>query len=561
MDQQRIGPYEIERELGAGGMGTVYLARHVESGRRAALKVLAASLSREPGFVARFTREIEALRTVASPHIVELYESGVDGETYYYAMEYVEGETLTARLEREKRLPWREVIDYGVQVCKALKAAHNAGVIHRDLKPSNLLLTPDGQVKLTDFGVAQLFAGGKLTATGGVIGTAEYMSPEQAEGKRATKQSDLYALGAVMYVMLTGRPPFTGQSALEIAQKHRFGQFDSPRRFVPEIPHWLDEVVCKCLSKNPDQRYPDAYVLSLRLAEIPRKVELLASEKRASGTGGLEGGTETVAATRDAAAVAAAAAQVGGTFVRDVLRADLDRTVHRGVVERWLDNTWVLLALLGLVIVAGVWLYRNRTPDAEALFRAGQALLEQPRREDWLRADAEFFQPLLALDRAAWEPRIAPYRVRIELAQKEAELLRLLRRKGAERSNANSESLRILDRVARDVAAGEFAAARMRLLGLDALLPPGDEFALDREIVAALLPLLPDSPPSRDNQLLSEALARIEQFQREGRWEEVRRMCGGILAAYRDDPSAAEAVRRAETILATPPTSSPPPPE
>lgn len=555
MDPQRIGPYELERELGAGGMGTVYLARHVESGRRAALKVLAGSLSREPGFVARFTREIEALRAVTSPHIVELYESGVDGETYYYAMEYVEGETLTERLEREKRLPWRDVIDYGVQVCKALKAAHNAGVIHRDLKPSNLLLTPDGQVKLTDFGVAQLFAGGKLTATGGVIGTAEYMSPEQAEGKRATKQSDIYALGAVMYVMLTGRPPFTGQSALEIAQKHRFGQFDSPRRFVPEIPHWLDEVVCKCLSKNPEQRYPDAYVLSLRLAEIPRKVELLASEKRASGTGGLEGGTETVAATRDAAAVDAAAAQVGGTFVRDVIRAELDRTMQRSVWERWLDNTWVLAALLVLVIVTGVWFYQHRTPDAETLFRSGQQLLEQPRREEWLRADAEFFQPLLVLDRATWEPRIAPYRSRIELAQKEAELLRLLRRKGGERPNLGSESLRILDRVARDVSAGELAAARLRLRGLEALLPPGEEFALDREIVAGLLQHLPESPTTRDNQLLTEALTRLEQYQREGRWGDVRRLCEGILAAYRDDPSAAEFVRRAEAALAALPGS------
>ncbi len=555
MDPQRIGPYELERELGAGGMGTVYLARHVESGRRAALKVLAGSLSREPGFVARFTREIEALRAVTSPHIVELYESGVDGETYYYAMEYVEGETLTERLEREKRLPWRDVIDYGVQVCKALKAAHNAGVIHRDLKPSNLLLTPDGQVKLTDFGVAQLFAGGKLTATGGVIGTAEYMSPEQAEGKRATKQSDLYALGAVMYVMLTGRPPFTGQSALEIAQKHRFGQFDSPRRFVPEIPHWLDEVVCKCLSKNPEQRYPDAYVLSLRLAEIPRKVELLASEKRASGTGGLDGGTETVAATRDAAAVDAAAAQVGGTFVRDVIRAELDRTMQRSVWERWLDNTWVLAALLVLVIVTGVWFYQHRTPDAETLFRSGQQLLEQPRREEWLRADAEFFQPLLALDRATWEPRIAPYRSRIELAQKEAELLRLLRRKGGERPNLGSESLRILDRVARDVSAGELATARLRLRGLEALLPPGEEFALDREIVAGLLQHLPESPTTRDNQLLTEALTRLEQYQREGRWGDVRRLCEGILAAYRDDPSAAEFVRRAEAALAALPGS------
>jgi serine/threonine protein kinase len=268
---ESLGRYSIQRRLGAGGMGTVYEAVHKDTGARVAVKVLPASMAREPGFVARFEREIEALRKLESPHIVQLLDSGVDGETYYYAMEYVEGETLTDRLERDKRIGWREAIDIAVQICRALKAAHNAGVIHRDLKPSNLMLTSDGQVKLADFGVAQIFAGGKLTKTGGIIGTAEYMSPEQAQGKRATKQSDIYALGAVLYAMLTGRPPFTGKTPLDLAHKHQFGQFDSPQRIVPDLPRWLDEVVCQCLAKRPEDRYPDAYVLSLRLQELPRR--------------------------------------------------------------------------------------------------------------------------------------------------------------------------------------------------------------------------------------------------------------------------------------------------
>ncbi len=141
-------------------MGTVYLGDDDrDPGKQAAIKVLPAAMAREPGFVARFNREIDAMRTVHGPHIVELLDAGEDAGTWYYAMEYVEGETLTERLVREKRLPWREVIDTAVQICKALKAAHNAGVIHRDLKPSNLLLGKDGTVKLTDFGVAQVFAG------------------------------------------------------------------------------------------------------------------------------------------------------------------------------------------------------------------------------------------------------------------------------------------------------------------------------------------------------------------------------------------------------------------
>src|SRR5690606_16400751 len=124
--------------------------------------------------------------------------------------------TLTARLKRERRIPWREVVDIGTQVCRALKVAHNTGIVHRDLKPSNLLIDRNGVVKLTDFGIAQVFASSKLTATGGILGTAEYMSPEQATGSRATRQSDIYSLGAVMYVMLTGRPPFTGKTTLDI---------------------------------------------------------------------------------------------------------------------------------------------------------------------------------------------------------------------------------------------------------------------------------------------------------------------------------------------------------
>src|SRR5438477_5670036 len=151
MDPERIGPYEIREKLGAGGMGSVYLGRQVETGQLVAVKVLTASLAREPGFVERFNREIDAMRKLKNPHIVELFENGVEGESFYYAMEYVAGETLMGLIRREKRLPWQKAIGIAVQICQALKAAHDAGIIHRDLKPSNLLVTPEGLVKLTDF--------------------------------------------------------------------------------------------------------------------------------------------------------------------------------------------------------------------------------------------------------------------------------------------------------------------------------------------------------------------------------------------------------------------------
>lgn len=544
MDLTRIGPYLLERELGSGGMGTVYLARQAETGRTVAVKILPAALSREPGFVARFTREIDALRTVTSPHIVELYDSGVDAETYYYAMEYVDGETLTARLERVNRLPWRDVIDIAVQVCRALKAAHIAGVIHRDLKPSNLLLTPDGQVKLTDFGVAQVFAGGKLTATGGVVGTAEFMSPEQAEGKRATKQSDIYALGAVMYVMLTGRPPFTGKSALDIAQKHRFGQFDSPRRFVAEIPTWLDEVVCKCLAKNADHRYPDAYVLSLRLAEIPRKVDFSTGLDSSPADAG-----ESVAETQAAAAIdagpAPAAGQIGGTFVRDVMRAELDRVGNRTRLESWLDSTWILVLLLVVVISGGVWLYDRQSQNAERLFAAGEQLMQSTHRNDWVTASRDCFAPLLAADAVAWEPRVAPYRRQIALAELEQEIVRRLRSRGNGGAQ-ESESMRQLQRVHRDIEAGDLAAARVRLLALQSVLPLDDDHAAERQVVVQLLESLPMSPPPEENALAAAAFAQAEKCIESGDVGGARRIWAGLQALYRGDPTTEAIVRKAD---------------
>ncbi|TXT23747.1 MAG: serine/threonine protein kinase bacterial [Planctomycetota bacterium] len=290
VDSKQIGPWEIGKKLGAGGMGTVYLGTHNETGKQAAVKVLPASLAREEGFVERFKREIASMEQLKSPHIVEFYESGNDGDIYFYAMEYVDGETLTSRLKRDKRIPWQEVIDLCLQICRALKAAHNSGIIHRDLKPSNLMLASDGTVKLTDFGVAQVFASQKLTVTGGIVGTAEYMSPEQAKGQRATKKSDLYSLGAVMYVMLTGRPPFSGKTSLDVIHKHQFATFDRPGLYATDMPRQLEEVVCKLLEKDPDNRYPDSYVLSLRLAEVQKRyawqnVQKAAEAAAISGSG------------------------------------------------------------------------------------------------------------------------------------------------------------------------------------------------------------------------------------------------------------------------------------
>jgi hypothetical protein len=491
-DPARIGPYLIERKLGAGGMGTVYLATHERTGKVVALKLLSPSLAREEGLVARFAREIDALKKLKNPHVVELIDHGVDGEMYYYTMEYVPGETLTARLRREKRIPWRETIDLATQICVALKSAHDAGIIHRDLKPSNLLLTPDGEIKLTDFGVAQVFAGSKLTVTGGIIGTAEYMSPEQGQGKRITKRSDLYSLGAVMYVMLTGRPPFSGKSTLDVIHKHKYNQFDRPRTLVPEIPHWLDDVVCQLMEKDPEKRPADAFVVNRRLGEVLRRVEFSESE-RTLGHGGSDGGSTFNAAAQ----TRPGASGVGhGTLMRDLFRAEIEGEERGRIFRRIFDNTWVLvglLAIVSLIITYAVVSARTRSAD-QAEEAAGEV-------GSWRR-----------------EPRTEVERI-VMLARHQHD-------------------------------DGDSAGAEKTLSSFAALLPTDSPERARVEKLLDDLHARREKHP-RDLSFLAEALNRADKLAAEGKTAEAREIWNGVIALYGDDPRAAADVERARRGLAS----------
>lgn len=368
----KIGPWHVLRKLGAGGMGTVYLGRHEDTGQEAAVKVLSAALAREGGTVDRFVREMETMSQLRGRHIVSFLDSGRDDELeqLYFTMEYVPGETLADWIRRDKRLPWEQVVDISLQICTALKSAHAAGIIHRDLKPSNLLIGEDGIVKLTDFGVAQVFAAQRLTVTGGVIGTAEYMSPEQAAGQRANKKSDLYSLGAVMYVMLTGRPPFTGTTSLDIIRKHQSSRFDRPSLYVPEMPRMLEEVVCTLLEKNPDDRYGDAHIVALRLTEVIRRVELAerAEVEHQFATDRLEAPTAASTSSSDAETrVAGSRGPSPATMMRDVFRAEIERARQPGPLGRLFDNTWVLVGTLIVIVTAAVLWLRNAGEEAETV--------------------------------------------------------------------------------------------------------------------------------------------------------------------------------------------------
>jgi serine/threonine-protein kinase len=283
MNPTQLGPYKIGQRLGRGGMGAVYEAVDTTSGRKVAVKVLASHLADDAGLRRRFESEIDALKNLRHPGIVRLIAFGEQDEQPYFAMELVRGRSLEQLLRDGRRFTWRETISKATEITKALKVAHDVGIVHRDLKPANLLIadvteTPTSgpqaligdaiTVKLADFGIAKLFGGQSHTALGHVVGTAEYMAPEQAMGKPLDHRADLYALGLVMYAMLTGAPPFRGGQLTEIIDKQR--RMVPPRvsTLVAAVPPELDELIARLLSKDPAQRPASALALGRLLAAI-----------------------------------------------------------------------------------------------------------------------------------------------------------------------------------------------------------------------------------------------------------------------------------------------------
>ncbi len=383
---ERLGNWAIYKELGRGGMGRVYLAQEELTGRRGAVKVLASELAQEVGFLQRFQREIEALSKLEHPNIVRFYESGFENGLYFYVMEYVEGQNLEQILEEQKKISWQEVIDISLQVCTALKHAHDHGVIHRDLKPSNLLRTASGVVKLSDFGIAKIFAGGHLTATGGIVGTAEYISPEQAAGKPANKRSDLYSFGVLLYTLLTGRTPFVGPSHLDLLHKHRYAQFDAPRKYVPEIPHELDEIICQLLEKDPAKRPPDALVLGKQIDSMRRKI------LRKSKLTEVVPHSDVTLVENTRVKVRMEDKEGPATMMSRLVREELDQQNRGSTLSQFFNRPLVLwLCLLACVGII-VWTFWPASP--ETLYQRGSELMASEHYSDWERGWKEYLQPL-----------------------------------------------------------------------------------------------------------------------------------------------------------------------
>jgi serine/threonine-protein kinase len=528
----RLGPWVIDGELGRGGMGTVYRARAdpvPEHGpAAAAIKVLAAELALDPGFRQRFQREIEILRELDHPNVVRFFGSGEERGRFYFAMELVDGPGFDTLQEERGRIPWPEVLDLGLQVALALRHAHDRGVIHRDLKPSNLMRVastsedyPFGMVKLTDFGIASLFSSPHLTVPGGVVGTAEYLSPEQAAGKSVTKRSDLYSLGVVLYTLLTGRTPFRGDVPTLLHQ-HRFGQFDRPGRLVEDLPPEFEEVVCELMEKDPARRPGDASSLHRRLESIRRKMERRASNAESSAP------LPTLGVAPEGSA----------TLMSRLMRAELHRQIRGGPVYRFLNRPSVLATLFVLSVGTIIWTFWPTSP--ETLFRRGAALMASEDRDDWAKSWNEYLEPL-----SKKYPN-NPHRAEVE--EFRAQYQGYLDERAAARASKLAGPMKeaqwfFQDGLRRRQVGDEAGARRVWRQLVDGFGTVRSERPWVRRAQEELDRLPEETTVDRHLEPVAEAVKRIESLRAAGKAQEADAALQALRELYRNDKAAGEILR------------------
>jgi serine/threonine-protein kinase len=357
------GRYRIQRKLGAGGMADVYLAEDQELGRRVAIKILNGRHANDAQFIERFRREAKNAAALNHPNIVSIYDRGNAEDTYYIAMEFLDGRTLKELIVSRGAAPINVAIEYARQILSALRFAHRHGIVHRDIKPHNVLVDAEGRVKVTDFGIARAGTS-QMTETGSIVGTAQYLSPEQARGGEIDPRSDLYSLGIVLYELLTGKTPFDGETPVEIAMKHLSNAPKPPSKLRADIPPELDMVVLRALAKNPDDRYQSADEMEADLERVARGARVSAAT--------VDTATQVLRRPAAAATAATAAAATAATMIAPPAAAGAPPLVveeeeyeEGGGQDRPL---WPWLVAVGFVIaaiIAGffVWQELSSTPQ------------------------------------------------------------------------------------------------------------------------------------------------------------------------------------------------------
>lgn len=343
------GRYRLERRLAAGGMGAVYQGLDERLHRKVAVKLLKEEFAGDPRFIERFRREARAVASLSHPYIANVYDYGEDAGRYFIVMEFAPGRDLARVLSTQAPLPVERAVSIGAQLCEALGHAHAAGIIHRDVKPANIVIDDD-RFRVTDFGIARVVGDSTLTATGSILGSAHYLSPEQARSTTLTPASDLYSAGIVVYEMLTGTVPFTGDSAIAVAMQHMNDHVPPPSSINPAVPSQLDEVIARATTKAPSGRFQTAQEMADALRDPPPPATTLIT---------------------------------GGTTTSPPSSTQTAWPIPGGRNDRRLIGRAVVLMLLGLGLVAGSLLaFRLVTDDDDGAAQGGDRPRPAPAQSD-----------------------------------------------------------------------------------------------------------------------------------------------------------------------------------
>ncbi|UIX32603.1 Stk1 family PASTA domain-containing Ser/Thr kinase [Streptomyces sp. GQFP] len=385
------GRYELGQVLGRGGMAEVYLAHDTRLGRTVAVKTLRADLARDPSFQARFRREAQSAASLNHPAIVAVYDTGedyIDGTSIpYIVMEYVDGSTLRELLHSGRKLLPERTLEMTIGILQALEYSHRSGIVHRDIKPANVMLTRNGQVKVMDFGIARAMgdSGMTMTQTSAVIGTAQYLSPEQAKGEQVDARSDLYSTGCLLYELLTVRPPFIGDSPVAVAYQHVREEPQPPSVFDPEITPEMDAIVLKALVKDPDYRYQSADEMRADIeACLDGQPVAAAAAMSAVGYGGY--------GYPDDQATTALRSDAGATTMLPPMNPDDggygydDRGPRRRQQPKKSNTSTILLVVAGLLVLVGAVLIGRWIFDGQ---NVSDATITNPNFVSQTKADAE----------------------------------------------------------------------------------------------------------------------------------------------------------------------------
>lgn len=530
MAERQLGPFLIGQKLGGGGMGVVYRAKYTKTGTDVALKLLPAEVSENPRLVARFERELEILKKLRHPNIVPCYGGGKLGQERFLAMELVEGGTLSAELKRRGgKIPWEDAVRYGQQICGALEHAHEHAIIHRDLKPANLLISKDGKLKLADFGIARDIDATGLTATGRTVGTFAYMAPEQIRGEPpVTHKTDLYALGCVLFELLTGRPPFTAENSAEIMFQHLDKKPPRVSTLALDCPIWLDSLIAQLLEKESEDRPRDATAVLQALMEVEQKV----AEQASMSMHAVSGAPTQINATGET------------SQVRKLLKTKKKKKVDTGPF--W-EKTWFLASCLGAIILLAVWSFWPAGEDK--LFEQARVLMESSESSDWRTAYEKQLPELQKrFPQGKYTEQVQQYVDKFEMHRAE-ERIKNNNRIGREPAN---EGERLYSQARQYELFGDLVTALEKYKSIVELLKDKTELRpyanLARRQIHQIESLSAGHLDRR--KLVVEALARGDQLYREGKNLEATTVWNGVITLYGGNRELAPQVEYARARIA-----------